>query len=92
MRLRGGRWLGACMQAELGQQADTAAAAAHVSRCPTCPTPACRGPQEADELLARAGFVKNADYRWGSEGGAGSAAFDSMDGPDGGAAADRPRL
>ena len=24
----------------------------------------CRGPEEADELLARANFVKNREYRW----------------------------
>ena len=32
-----------------------------------------RGPSEADELLARAGFVKNRDYKWPHKAGGGAA-------------------
>ena len=33
-----------------------------------------RGPAEADELLARAGFVKNKEYKWPHKAGGGTAA------------------
>lgn len=49
------------------------------------PVHARRGPPEADELLARAGFVQNTDYKWphGKHGAAAAAASPSGGGGGG---------
>ncbi|PSC70121.1 glucose-6-phosphate 1-cytoplasmic isoform [Micractinium conductrix] len=60
--------------------------AVDAGRLPLHPYPyGSRGPEEADELLARAGFVKNLDYRWhDAPAGAGKSGAASFGGGAGG--------